>query len=136
LLKRRNLTFPALTVGIGMYLPLTVEMTIAIGGVLGWIAERRLRRRKGDTRADKVVGAARRRGVLLASGFLVGESCVGVLLAGTDLLAGHSSALAITGEGFAPYATGLGLAVFLGGLAVYLRMVSTDPTGPRARPAA
>ncbi|MHB2211639.1 OPT family oligopeptide transporter [Methylobacterium sp. CM6257] len=136
LLKRRNLTFPALTVGIGMYLPLSVEMTIAIGGVLGWIAERRLRRGKGDTRADKVVGAARRRGVLLASGFLVGESCVGVLLAGTDLLAGHSSALAIAGEGFAPYATGLGLAVFLGGLAVYLRMVSTDPTGPRARPAA
>ncbi|MGH1571369.1 OPT family oligopeptide transporter [Methylobacterium sp. P31] len=139
-LKRRNLTFPALTVGIGMYLPLSVEMTIAIGGVLGWIAERRLRGRlrggTGDKKADKAVGAARRRGVLLASGFLVGESCVGVLLAGTDLLAGHSSALAIAGEGFAPYATGLGLAVFLGGLAIYLRMVSTDQSAPRARPAA
>lgn len=143
-LKRRNLTFPALTVGIGMYLPLSVEMTIAIGGVLGWIAERRLRGRirggtgdaKADKRADKAVGAARRRGVLLASGFLVGESCVGVLLAGTDLLAGHSSSLAIAGEGFAPYATGLGLAVFLGGLAVYLRMVSTDQNAPRKRRAA
>jgi putative OPT family oligopeptide transporter len=143
-LKRRNLTFPALTVGIGMYLPLSVEMTIAIGGVLGWIAERRLRGRirggtgdaKADKKAGKAVGAARRRGVLLASGFLVGESCVGVLLAGADLLAGHSASLAIAGEGFAPYATGLGLAVFLGGLAVYLRMVSTDQTAPPARPAA
>ncbi|WP_192709953.1 OPT family oligopeptide transporter [Methylobacterium sp. OAE515] len=135
-LKRRNLTFPALTVGIGMYLPLSVEMTIAIGGILGWVAERRLRARvggKGDKKADKAVGAARRRGVLLASGFLVGESCVGVLLAGTDLLAGHSSAIAIAGKGFAPYATGLGLAVFLAGLAVYLRMVSAaEPsTGER-----
>jgi putative OPT family oligopeptide transporter len=143
-LKRRSLTFPALTVGIGMYLPLSVEMTIAIGGVLGWIAERRLRGRirggtgdaRADKKADKAVGAARRRGVLLASGFLVGESCVGVLLAGADLLAGHSASLAIAGEGFAPYATGLGLAVFLGGLAVYLRMVSTDQTAPPPRPAA
>ena len=77
-LKRRDLTFPALTVGIGMYLPLSVEVTIAIGGILGWLAERRLRARvggKGDARAaDKALGAARRRGVLLASGFLVGES--------------------------------------------------------------
>ena len=142
-LKRRNLTFPALTVGIGMYLPLSVEMTIAIGGILGWVAERRLRARlgggggAGDTKAgtkvEKAVGSARRRGVLLASGFLVGESCVGVLLAGTDLLAGHSSALAVVGEGFARYATWLGLAVFLAGLAVYFRMVSTPgnaPSGP------
>ena len=127
-LKRRDFTFPALTVGIGMYLPLSVEMTIAIGGVLGWVAERRLRARvgtKGDKRADTVVGVARRRGVLLASGFLVGESCVGVLLAGADLMAGHSAALAVVGKGFAPYATGLGLVVFLAALTVYLRMVST-----------
>ncbi len=136
-LKRRGLTFPALTVGIGMYLPLSVEMTIALGGVLGWIAQRRLRARLpggtvGET-ADAAAGSARRRGVLLASGFLVGESCVGVLLAGTDLLAGHSSALALAGQGFAPYATGLGLAVFLGGLAVTLRLVSAPEASPPAR---
>ncbi|MGU3543326.1 OPT family oligopeptide transporter [Methylobacterium sp. A52T] len=137
-LKRRDLTFPALTVGIGMYLPLSVEMTIAIGGILGWVAERRLRARvgargdaKGDAKADRAVGTARRRGVLLASGFLVGESFVGVLLAGTDLLAGHSSAIAVAGKDFAPYATGLGLAVFLAGLAVYLRMVSRPEAAPR-----
>jgi putative OPT family oligopeptide transporter len=124
-LRRRNLTFPALTVGIGMYLPLSVEMTIAIGGILGWIAERRLRARVQGPRREAVLGAARRRGVLLASGFLVGESCVGVLLAAADLMAGHSGALAIAGPGFASTATWLGLAVFLAGLGVYLRLVST-----------
>ncbi|MCJ2048251.1 OPT family oligopeptide transporter [Methylobacterium sp. J-070] len=136
-LKRRNLTFPALTVGIGMYLPLSVEMTIAIGGVLGWAAERRLRARlrgaRADPAVDRAVSAARRRGVLLASGFLVGESCVGVLLAGTDFLAGHSGVIAVAGPDFAPYATGLGLAVFLAGLAVYLRMVSTPEPDSRRR---
>jgi hypothetical protein len=118
-----------------MYLPLSVEMTIAIGGILGWVAKRRLRGRVRGAAADKAVGAARRRGVLLASGFLVGESCVGVLLAGTDLLAGHSAALALVGPGFAPYATWLGLGVFLAGLAVYLRMVSTPDETPPGRPA-
>ncbi|SFL32284.1 OPT family oligopeptide transporter [Methylobacterium pseudosasicola] len=123
-LRRRDLTFPALTVGIGMYLPLSVEMTIALGGILGWLAERRLRARVPGPERESVLGSARRRGVLLASGFLVGESCVGVLLAGADLMAGHSGALAIAGPGFASTATWLGLAVFLGGLGVYFWLVS------------
>ncbi|MFD0934022.1 OPT family oligopeptide transporter, partial [Methylobacterium trifolii] len=47
--KRAGLSFPALTVGIGMYLPLSVEMTIGIGGVLGWLGTRALgRRARGD----------------------------------------------------------------------------------------
>lgn len=129
-LRRRGLTFPALTVGIGMYLPLAVEMTIAIGGVLAWIAERRLRRHarpRGEEAEVKAVDGARRRGVLLASGFLVGESFVGVVLAAGDTLAGRSAALALVGSGFAPYATWLGLAVFLVGLAVFFRVIAADP---------
>ena len=127
-LRRRGLTFPALTVGIGMYLPLAVEMTIAIGGVLAWIAERRLRARaRGEEDEAKAVEGARRRGVLLASGFLVGESFVGVILAAGDTLAGRSAALALVGPGFAPHATWLGLAVFLAGLALFVRVIAADP---------
>ena len=125
-LRKRGLTFPALTVGIGMYLPLSVEMTIAVGGVLGWFAERRLRRRaQGRGDENKAVEDARRRGVLLSSGFLVGESFVGVILAAGDTLAGRSSALALVGPDFAPYATWLGLAVFAASLTVFFRLVST-----------
>ena len=126
LARRRGMTFPALTVGIGMYLPLSVEVTIAIGGLLGWLAEKRLRRlAKGEKQdRDEVVANARRRGVLLASGFLVGESFVGVLLAGADLAAGRGSSLALVGEGFETMATILGLVVFAAGLAVYFRLVS------------
>ncbi len=121
LLRKRGLTFPALTVGIGMYLPLSVEVTIAIGGVLGWLAQRNLRRR-GETKEG--IEGARRRGVLLASGFLVGESFVGVLLAGADLSAGTGSSLALVGPDYRTIATALGAAVFVASLAVYFRLVS------------
>ncbi len=124
-LRRRGLTFPALTVGIGMYLPLSVEMTIALGGILGWLAERHLRRRTPEAERAGAVEAARRRGVLLASGFLVGESCVGVLLAGADWLSGRSGVLALGLEG--PAATWLGLAVFLAGLGAFYRLTSRAP---------
>ncbi|MBX9930371.1 MAG: oligopeptide transporter, OPT family [Methylobacterium sp.] len=126
-LRRRGLTFPALTVGIGMYLPLAVEVTIAIGGVLGWLAQRSLKRSvRPDGSEDEIVDGARRRGVLLASGFLVGESFVGVLLAAADLTLGRSSSLALAGEG-AAFTTWLGLAVFAGGLGVFFRLVSARP---------
>lgn len=124
LLRKRGLTFPALTVGIGMYLPLSVEVTIAIGGVLGWLAERRLRSNTDQGQRKEAVANTRRRGVLLASGFLVGESVVGVLLAGADLTAGEGSSLALVGPDFHAVAVGLGAAVFVASLAVYFRIVS------------
>ena len=122
-LRRRGVSFPALTVGIGMYLPLSVEVTIALGGLLGWLADRRLARAAAPPEA---VEAARRRGVLLASGLLVGESGIGVLLTGADTLAGRSGSLALDGFAGAP-ALGLGLAVFAGGLALFYRLASRAP---------
>lgn len=127
LLRKRGLTFPALTVGIGMYLPLSVEVTIAIGGLLGFLAERRLRANTDGKRQEEAVADARRRGVLLASGFLVGESFVGVLLAGADLAAGQGSSLALVGSGFGIIAAWLGAAVFAASLAVTFQLVSRPP---------
>lgn len=132
-LRKRGVTFPALTVGIGMYLPFSVEMTIVVGGVLGWLAERRLRRQAREPGSEEhVVETARRRGVLLSSGFLVGESFAGVILAVCDTLAGRTSSLALVGSGFAPYATWLGLAVFATSLAVFWNLVLR---ADRVRPA-
>lgn len=118
-LRRSGRSFPALTVGIGMYLPLEVVVTIACGGLVGRLAERRLAR-SGE--AAKASG--RRRGVLLASGFLVGESVVGVLLAAADTLSGRSASLAFAAgalDGAGPW---LGLAVFAGVLVAFYRIAS------------
>ncbi len=106
-LKRRGLSFPALTVGIGMYLPLSVEMTIGLGGILGFACERVLRRR--DPRA---IEPSRRRGVLIASGLLVGESFVGVGLAAIDAASGRTGSLSLSGFVGGEAALWLGLATF------------------------
>jgi putative OPT family oligopeptide transporter len=111
-LKRRGLSFPALTVGIGMYLPLSVEVTIGIGGVLGFLCERALRRREPGA-----IEPSRRRGVLIASGLLVGESFVGVGLAAVDAASGRTGTLSLTVPAGA--AAWLGLAVFAVGLGLF-----------------
>ena len=130
---RRGLSFPALSVGIGMYLPLSVEVTIGIGGLLGWLAERALRRRAARPHDADAVERARRRGVLIASGFLVGESFVGVGLAAVDAATGRSHSLALVGPGFAGMATVLGLVVFAATLTILFQLVSRapEPSGPQ-----
>jgi putative OPT family oligopeptide transporter len=98
--RSRGFSLPALTVGIGIYLPYEVSLTIAIGGVIGWLAERAVARRASTRAAEakaQVEAKVRRRGVLIASGFLVGESMTGVLLATADALGGRSGSLAFSG---------------------------------------
>ena len=84
-LRRRQgvARLPVLAVGIGIYLPPTVTVTVAIGAFLGWLIDRALRRNAAANAADFETLAARprRRGVLIASGLIVGESLIGVLMA-------------------------------------------------------
>jgi putative OPT family oligopeptide transporter len=96
---------PVLAVGIGIYLPPTVGVTLALGAIMGWAIDRRLARRPDAEQA-------RRRGVLLASGLIVGESLVGVAMAAIIGGTGRPEPLALVGEGFAPVAAWAGLAVF------------------------
>lgn len=106
---------PVLAVGIGIYLPPTVAAPIVAGALLAWLLERALRRRAASAGQpyDSFAEAANRRGVLLASGLIVGESLVGVLMAAIIGAAGTEAPLAIVGEDFAGMASYLGLAVFV-----------------------
>jgi putative OPT family oligopeptide transporter len=97
---------PVLAVGIGLYLPPTVGVTLALGAILGFLINRRLRGRADAERAE-------RRGVLVASGFIVGESLVGVAMAAVIGATGSQTPLALVGESFAGTASLLGLATFV-----------------------
>lgn len=105
---------PVLAVGIGIYLPPTVAAPIVVGALLAWLLERALRRRASAAGKDYVsfADAANRRGVLIASGLIVGESLVGVVMAAIIGASGTDAPLAIAGEEFARTASFLGLAVF------------------------
>lgn len=117
ILRRRGgpARLPVLAVGIGIYLPPTVSSALVVGAVLSWWllrAERRRAAARGDD-VKTVLAHAERRGTLLASGLIVGESLVGVALAAVIGLSGKEAPLALVGEGFAATAQWLGLAAFI-----------------------
>ncbi|KAG1434273.1 hypothetical protein G6F57_021658 [Rhizopus arrhizus] len=97
------------------YLPPTVAAPIVAGAVLAWLLERALRRRAAAAGKpdEQFADAPNRRGVLIASGLIVGESLVGVLMAAVIGASGSDAPLALTGPGFAEIASYLGLAAFV-----------------------
>jgi len=98
---------PPLAVGLGVYLPMGATLPVVIGAVIGHFYEKRV-----PTEAGK------RTGVLLASGFIVGDGLFGVLLAGLIVASGNGAPLALVGAGFATPALVIGLAVFVGLLGI------------------
>ena len=125
LLKRttKNLVLPPLAVGMGIYLPPVIQTPLVVGAILGYFLNRHLRKTAGA----EAEAAGLRRGTLFASGLIVGESIVGVLLAGLIVLSvsngGDENPLAMVGSDFADTAEMLGLAVFLGILALFSKIV-------------
>lgn len=66
---------PPLAVGLGIYLPTSTTAGAVVGAVAGWFYNRAVSRgRNGEI--------AKRLGVLLASGLIVGESLMGVIYSG------------------------------------------------------
>mgnify|MGYP003945765861 FL=1 len=128
-LRRRGgvARLPVLAVGIGIYLPPTVASTLVLGTLLAWIIERILKKRaqKQGVPYEQYAEAPNRRGVLLASGLIVGESLVGVLLAAIIGFTGNDSPLALVGGTFENTAQWLGLIVFAAVAWVFSRRVLT-----------
>ena len=120
-----------LAVGLGIYLPTQSTLMVVVGAVAGWMFERSVSTRP---RAE----ATKQLGVLLASGMIVGEGLVGVLVAALVAFSGQDFPLSLVGDSFA--ATG---AVWLGGVAfagiIYLlyrwagRVLITEPPPPAGR---
>ncbi|MGB6053804.1 MAG: oligopeptide transporter, OPT family, partial [Burkholderiaceae bacterium] len=113
---------PPLAVGLGIYLPPTIGMTLTIGAVLGYFIQRAIRA-YGARAGKEWVAAAEERGLLLASGLIVGESLMGLLIAALIGLSGKDAPLAIVGSDFAA-AGWLGLLYFAGLCAFFYRRVA------------
>jgi putative OPT family oligopeptide transporter len=104
--KTTRLRLPPLAVGLGIYLPASSTAPVVVGAVAGFYFNRWAARQRDE-------GRARQMGVLVASGFIVGESLFGVLLAGLIVTTGRPTPLAVVGDGFAMPALLLGAAGFV-----------------------
>ncbi len=107
--------------GLGIYLPPTIGMTLVLGALLGWLIQRAIRR-YGERNGKDWVAAAQERGLLLASGLIVGESLMGLALAAVIGFSGSDAPLALVGHGFA-LAMWLGLVAFAALFAFFYKRV-------------
>lgn len=103
----KTMRIPPLAVGIGMYLPTDVTTPVVIGAIIGWFYNRAVEKRENGE-------MAKRFGVLLACGFIVGESLLGILNAGLIVASNNPAPIAVVGEEFAGLAPWVGLALFSG----------------------
>ena len=92
-----------LAVGLGIYLPTQSTLMVVVGAVAGWYYDRRADRSPRPESTKQL-------GVLLASGLIVGEGLVGVLIAAFVAFSGTDFPLALVGDAFANHA-----AVWIGG---------------------
>jgi putative OPT family oligopeptide transporter len=102
LTKRYSL--PPLGVGIAIYLPSAVTTPIVIGALVGWLYDKWVCRASNPAR-----DAAKRMGILMASGLIVGESLFNVALAGLIVGTNKGEPLALVGDAFAGRGMVLGL---------------------------
>jgi putative OPT family oligopeptide transporter len=124
-----KLRIPALAVGLGLYLPPSITVATVIGSILSLIVKRR-RAAQGFLKDN--ADQPGNRGILIASGFIVGESLAGVAMAIVVLFSlsmGHSdtplslSGLlnGLLGRGFSTLQMTLSLAVFVGACLVFYK---------------
>ena len=108
----KRFSLPPLAVGMGMYLPMALSLTIPIGAGLGWLFDKWAAHTGGD------VDGKKRTGVLLATGLIVGESIFGVIYAALIAAAGSEDAIAIAPESWDSGAGIVGMIIFVAAIAI------------------
>lgn len=125
-------SLPPLAVGIGIYLPPELETPLVIGAIMSYLVNRYLKKRaeaRNPQNSAEEVETCNRRGILFASGLIVGESLMGVILAGIIVISvgsgGSEAPLRLVDSSFASTAEWLGLLVNIILIIEFVRRVIT-----------
>jgi putative OPT family oligopeptide transporter len=89
----RHMRVPPLAVGLGIYLPTQSTLMIVVGAIVGWLFDQRANRTPKPE-------ATKQLGVLLASGLIVGESVILVVISAIVAFSGVAAPLALVSPGF------------------------------------
>ena len=117
-----RMRLPPLAIGLGIYLPMGATLPVVIGALAGYYYDRWADR--GPRPAF-----ARRMGVLMATGMIVGESLFGVVYAGIVVASGRSAPFALVGDGFATVALIGGAILFFALIGILYRRTMTVVSG-------
>ena len=116
---------PVLAVGMGIYLPPSVNMPIVIGAVLAAVLKHIISK-KAENREGRLKNAERI-GTLFSAGLIVGESLVGVVMAFIIVFSvtngGSDAPLALGLENWETTASWLGLAFFITSMVFFAQRV-------------
>ncbi|HYR21307.1 MAG TPA: oligopeptide transporter, OPT family [Chthoniobacterales bacterium] len=89
----KHMHVPPLAVGLGIYLPTQSTLMIVVGAVVGWFFDRRADRTPKPE-------ATKQLGVLLASGLIVGEGIIGVVISAIVVFSGKDAPLSVVGPAY------------------------------------
>ena len=120
-------SLPVLAVGMGIYLPPTINMPIFIGSVLAWWIKNHITKNSAAAQRERNLKLAERKGTLFAAGLIVGESLIGVMMAfiiAASVTTGGSDApLALKLANWDNIAQWLGLLAFVLAIVILARRV-------------
>ncbi|EPX1961111.1 OPT family oligopeptide transporter [Campylobacter coli] len=129
--KNGNLSLPPLAVGIGIYLPPSVNIPLVIGGILKYFVMRYLANKyQNNSHKNEKIATHEQKGTLFASGLIVGESIFGVIIAGITVfsvsMGGSENPLALNLANF--HDSELFALIFFVGVVLYFikRIVKKD----------
>jgi putative OPT family oligopeptide transporter len=119
--KAGKLRLPPLAVGMGIYLPMALTLLIPVGAVIGHFYNRWSLRQSNPEFAERM-------GVLMATGFIVGESLFGVAFAGIVAATDSDAPLAIMAENH--WSVPLAVIIFAGVIAALYTRLKRQVTKP------
>jgi len=121
--KTGKMRLPPLAVGMGIYLPMALTLLIPVGAVIGHFYNRWSLRQANPEFAERM-------GVLMATGFIVGESLFGVAFAGIVASTDSDAPLALVAESH--WTVPLSVLVFAGVIAALYARLRHWATAPLA----
>ena len=121
--KTGKMRLPPLAVGMGIYLPMALTLLIPVGAVIGHFYNRWSLRQANPEFAERM-------GVLMATGFIVGESLFGVAFAGIVASTDSDAPLELVGESH--WAVPLSVLIFAGVIAALYARLRHWATAPLA----
>ncbi|WP_077478770.1 OPT family oligopeptide transporter [Rodentibacter trehalosifermentans] len=125
--SNKAFALPVLAVGIGIYLPPSINTPVVIGAFLAWFINRHIASYAARTGNQQISAKAERFGTLFSAGLIVGESLMGVILAfviAASVTSGGSEApLALNLKNWDRIGEILGLTVFIAGIIIFASRV-------------